>query len=682
MRKLLSLLLCAAFVIALFTGCSPADPVQTPSDNTSTPPTSSNPTDTGPPVVPPGSDPIVYRELYAGEIETLNYLITGNANEHFMAANMVDGLVQYDIYGIMHPALATSWEHNSDFTVWTFHIREGVKWVDADGKEVAEVTAQDWVDAARYVNTAENDSALQYMYSEVGIVNADEYYDRTYYEWEGADLVADGEYTTIEDYYADNGIDPSEFVSWDDVGVKATDKYTLVYTMGGPCPFFPTVLTYVSYLPVYGPFLDQMGIDFGTSNYAVLYNGAYILSTFEPQQTRIFTKNPTYWEADKVYIDTVELIYNSEAANLGPTMFQRGEVEYADIGSEIEDEWLGDPQRAKLIRPNTVDVDYSYFLSFNFEPRFEDEFEPNNWLKAVNNENFRQAIRYGVDRVKALTVGEPNNPQMLLNNTITPANFAIGGGKDYTQYAALKPFSDGDSFNEARAIQYRDAAKGELQAAGATFPIKIKMPYNPNLPDWGLECQVIEQQLEALLGSDFIDIIVTEGPTQGFLSAVRRSGDYALLKCNWGADYADPQTFASPFARGNNYNFMDTSDNALGGAPKTSKTAETQAMVSAYYDLVDAAMAIYADMGARYEAFAKAEAYIIDHAVVVPFHVDGGGYVASYLNPFERMYAPYGVSVYGFKGHHLLAEPMDTEQFENARLQWEAERAVALAQAG
>ena len=106
-------------------------------------------------------EPVIYRELYASEVETLNYLYTSTTNDYRMCANMVDCLVEYDQYGVMQPALAESWEHNDDYTEWTFHIRPGVMWVDADGNEVAEVTANDWVSAAAWVNDAANNSSNQ-----------------------------------------------------------------------------------------------------------------------------------------------------------------------------------------------------------------------------------------------------------------------------------------------------------------------------------------------------------------------------------------------------------------------------------------------------------------------------------------------------------------------------------------
>ena len=79
------------------------------------------------------------------------------------------------------PPLAESWEHNEDYTQWTFHIREGVKWVDKDGNEVADVTAQDWVDAAHYILDAANDSSSEYNFEVAQVTNAAAYYAYTAY---------------------------------------------------------------------------------------------------------------------------------------------------------------------------------------------------------------------------------------------------------------------------------------------------------------------------------------------------------------------------------------------------------------------------------------------------------------------------------------------------------------------
>ena len=605
-----------------------------------------------------------YRTLYSSEVTTLNYLTTSSTNEYAIGANVVDCLVEYDCYGNIIPSLAESWESNEDMTEWTFHIRKGVKWVDKNGEEVADVTANDWVSTAHYVNDAINDSGSQYMYDTGSVVhNAQAYYDYTAYLLESEN----GTKTTDAD---GNPIEVVEEVKPEDIGVKAVDDYTLVYTLDQPCPFFLSVLSYTSFMPVYGPFLEEMGDQFGLDADSLLYNGAYILSSFEPQYERVLTKNPTYWDKDNVLIDEIRETYNAEANSVAASMYQAGEVDYLSVSSDLLDSMLKDESTKDKIHASRMDNSFSYFFCFNFDPQFDAVYEPDNWKIAVNNENFRKAIMAGLDRVKALTVSDPYNPEKLLNNTVTPANFAVGAGKDFTQYDAVKPYTDGDSFDAAKAVEYRDAAKAELTAAGATFPIKVLMPYNPSTSNWDKECQVVEQQLEGLLGADFIDIIVEAGPETGFLSSVRRSGKYALLKCNWGADYADPQTWSEPFGKGNNYNFWDISGNA-----------DTEALFAAYSEQVARATSIYDDDEARYAAFAEAEAMLLDHAIIIPYSISAGdGYVISNLNPLEGEFASYGVARERYKYQKLYDTSMSMEEFNAAFDAWEAERAKAIAQ--
>ncbi|HJA62853.1 MAG TPA: peptide ABC transporter substrate-binding protein, partial [Candidatus Intestinimonas stercoravium] len=264
-----------------------------------------------------------------------------------------------------------------------------------------------------------------------------------------------------------------------------------------------------------------------------------------------------------------------------------------------------------------------------------------------------------------------------------PATFTSAAGLDYTQYPALQEISSSDGFNEELALQYKEAAVEELTAAGATFPIQMYMRYNPDTANWDRECQVIEQQLEGLLGTDYIDIVVEAGPSTNFLSTVRRAGDYGFMKCNWGADYADPQTWTDPFKElDNSYNFMGTdADTVIGQEPCTNKSAETQALADQYYDLVEAAKAITTDTEARYAAFAEAEAFLIDHAFVIPFSISNDGYIATRLNIFEAQYAPYGMALQSYKFQKLRDEPMSMDEYNELYAQWEIDREAALAAA-
>ena len=174
---------------------------------------------------------------------------------------------------------------------------------------------------------------------------------------------------------------------------------------------------------------------------------------------------------------------------------------------------------------------------------------------------------------------------------------------------------------------------------------------------WADECQIIEQQLEELLGKDYIDIIIEAYPSSGFLGSTRRSGNYAFMKCNWGPDYDDPETFSEPFAVGNNYNFID-------------KCEGMDEVRTELYSLFDQATAIYDDLTARYAAFAQAEAFIVDHAIVIPYGFSTGGYTASRIDPFTLPYTATGISKERFKGAVLLDQPMSTDQYYDAYDQW------------
>jgi oligopeptide transport system substrate-binding protein len=589
-----------------------------------------------------------YRILYSGEVSTLNYLITATANEYELAGNFIDTLIEYDKYGVVQPSLAESWTTSEDGLTWTFKIRQGVPWVNGKGEAVAEVTANDFVSSAKYILNAQNAAATASIV--YGVV-------------EGAEAYFMGTSTPEE------GAEPAPVTEWETVGVKALDDYTLEYKLVQPVPYFLSMLPYVDFMPVYGPFLDEQGANFGVAgvggNESLLYCGAYYLAEFNPQENRLLTKNTLNWDADNVFIENISYIRNEDLSN-APEMFLRGEVDEAEIDSAIASEWFADPEKADKIRPVRPDIQYSYFYGFNFDPQFDAAYEPENWKIVVNNLNFRKAVFYALDRVKAAAVYEPEYPESLVFNTITLPQFAAVGETDFVNMGDLAPITalGLNTLDEAKAIEYRDLAKAELEAAGATFPIKALMPYNPNTAGWDQECQVVEQQLEALLGSDFIDIIPEAGPTQNFLSETRRAGKYAFQKLNWGCDYLDPETFTDPFKAGNNYNFMDK--------------GMTGDFVATYYAMVEAAKAITADQTARYEAFAAAEAYLIDNAVVIPTGVGPEGYIACRLDPFEAQYSSAGVTNGRFKGQHLMDHAMSTDEYFDAYDAWlEAIEAMA-----
>lgn len=586
--------------------------------------------------VPAMAEEQVYTALYSSEVSTLNYLVSGTQWDQTVGANVIDSLVEYNAYSQVIPGLAESWECSEDGLVWTFHLRKGVKWYDYQCEPVAEVTANDFVAAAKYILTPEYASNVESALEGAKIKNAAEYY-------------------------------AGEVTDFAEVGVKAVDDYTLEYTLESPVPYFESCLTYTCFLPAYGPQIEELGAAFGTDNTKMYYCGAFILTEYEPQVKHVYSKNVNNWDADNIYIDKIQRIYNAEAGTVAPEMALRGQVDNAGIDNTILADWQ--KEHGDILSRARVVPDYSYFYCFNFDPHFDASFEPDNWLIAVNNQNFRQSIMKAFDRVWAMYALEPEDPDSLVQNTITPKTFCAVDGVDFT---ALDVFDqvennffqwDEEGTSVKTALKYKEAAIKELTEAGCKFPVIIPLNYKASDSDWEAESKLMEQQLEEALGTDYIDVQLLAGSSDNFLANNRRNGNYGMMRCNWGADYADPETWTDPFRKGNNYNFMD----------KMLETdfAQTKETLEKYYELVADAKAEVVNLKERFNKFATAERWLIDNAMVVPYYISGASYQVTKLNIFEGEFAPFGISTLRYKYQKLDEDFVSAEEYEASLKAWQ-----------
>ena len=652
MKRLLSLLL---VVMLILTACG---------GNTSTTPSTTALSDTGKAMKE-------YTTVYDTEVESLDYLVSSLSETREIVYNLVDGLVDFDKYGGVQPCIADSWEISEDGLTYTFKLKEGLYWYTNTGEQYTEVTSQDFVDAAKYVLDVNNESSMSNIVFDV-IKNAKPYFDKTN-------------------------------TDFNEVGIKAIDKYTIEYTLENPTPYFLRMVSYVCFLPANGPFLEEVGDQFATSAETMLYNGAYIMETFEPQSEKVLVLNENYWDKDAMSISKITYKYNKEAAALSSELFLRGDVTEADITLDIMESWMKDDVKKNYVQPKPS-TSFSTYYGFNFDPLYDDEFNPDNWRTAVNNVNFRKSIFHGLDKNAAILTIEPYNPQNVLLGTIIPKNFVNYDGVDYTELEPLKEFSSKDSFNKDKALEYKKLAMEELKGK-VTFPVTVVLPYNTSSDDWAKRTQVVKQQLESLLGTDYIKVEIVAHAPSGFNSSVRGDGQYSIMEMTWGADYPDPATFTDIFIRGTDigwsYNkaFMaleylqdfeyskeqqaiyDEPGVDEDGVPTLSKNEEYPQLKNkkATYDImVEEAKAELLDLGKRYNLFAEAEAFLIDNAIVIPFFNSRGGYIASYCDPFSAYATQFGRDAGKIKGKVILDQPMTPEEYKAAETQYNLEREESL----
>jgi oligopeptide transport system substrate-binding protein len=170
------------------------------------------------------------------------------------------GLVRWETGsdGIMRgvPCLATSWSANDDATVWTFHLRKGVRFQPPVGREV---TAQDVVDDWRYVADPANGSFVSYLLSSI----------------KGSDAVG----------YAAKGL----------TGVKALDRYTLLVTLKYPFADFPLLLGN----PATGVWpVDYMKrVSHKAFRNKPVGTGPYMVDRWVHDKYVDLVQNPDYWDA-------------------------------------------------------------------------------------------------------------------------------------------------------------------------------------------------------------------------------------------------------------------------------------------------------------------------------------------------------------------------------------------------
>lgn len=598
-----------------------------------------------------------YKTYFTSEYPSLNYYTTVYAGVRSLMANCIDGLVEPDKYGVYRPALAKSWETNDDCTVWTFHIREGVKWINSKGEDTGyEVTAKDFVDSIRYIGDPKNDAySLRVIRGLISGLN--EYY------WNLNDI-DDPEVTT--DLIRENVV-----ASFDEkVGVKAIDDYTVQYTLNTSAPYFLSLVeSSMLLLPVEYSYAMELGEDFGIDADHLLFCGAYYITQYDRDKQITLAANPHYWDADNVTIKTIEYQKMPDGTT-ALEMFKRGEIDDCVVESE-EYTSLQGTEWANYLTPTEFDSSTNY-LWLDFE-------SANPEFKAfVNNENFRLALQHAINRESIAYLRDSVNPARLIRNTICAEDIIYDGtGKDYTDYDALSSIKKTNYFNNDLAKQYMEKAVAELcDAEGniigvkatnvdmlpiASYNVDGKLPLTVLYVGTDDESEIIMAQLmeamiEEAIGPEYIDIQLAFC-TSSFYSTVADPLNYDMYYDSLSVTYSDPSCIL---------------------ARMTTDGAENVGLykVPEYDALIEKALGT-SDLKERYELFSKAEAYLVNGAYVIPMISSLRGYYMTRSIPYSEPLTLFGNTRY--KGMQVTNKVLTAQEIASIKANYETEKASALA---
>ena len=214
--------------------------------------------------------------------------VTNNSFATPFLSNCFEGLVTYDEKGEVVPGNAESWESNDDLTVFTFHLREGLKWSDGTA-----LTANDYVYSALRVLTPETTSQYVNMISDY-VVNGQEFYDGT--------------------------------ASAEDVGIKALDDNTLEFTLKASCPYFIDLVSMWVYFPVQQATIEANGDKWTASAEAYVSNGPFKITEMNMGESMVLEKNENYWNAENVTLEKLTFRYVLDTST-ALTAYESGEVD-------------------------------------------------------------------------------------------------------------------------------------------------------------------------------------------------------------------------------------------------------------------------------------------------------------------------------------------------------------------
>lgn len=386
--------------------------------------------------------------------------------------DLYEGLTSEAPNGDIIPGGATHWDISEDGRVYTFYLRKDANWSNGDP-----VVAEDYVFGLR----RSADPATLSKYSQIlsSIQNAE--------------AVVAGD------------MPPEE------LGVKALDTHTVQITLKAATPYFLGLLNHSSTYPLHKASVEQFGDKFSRPGNLVS-NGAYKLDKWVVQSHIHLTKNPHYWDVDKVTL--AEVYYHAtEDQSSELKRYRAGELHWTNEVPLAQVRWIRENMPDDFKVSTYLGV---YYYGFNLtQPPFKD------------NLNLRRAMTMAIQREiiveKVTRLGEQ------------PAYSWVPGGvynyKSQVPEWASWPW-------EKRLAEAKRLYK--LAGYGEDNPLRIELRYNTSENH-----KKIAVAMAAMLKQNLgVRVNLINEEWKVFLETRKQKRVTQLFRAGWIGDYNDANTFA------------------------------------------------------------------------------------------------------------------------------------------
>jgi len=439
------------------------------------------------------------------------------------------------------PGMAESWSVSEDLLTYTFYIRKDAKWTNGEP-----VTAHDFVYSWKRFLKAQ--TAAEYAYQLWYVQGA-------------------------EAYTKENDENGEPLNSFDTVGIKANGDYILKVKLKSPTPFFMDLMAFYPMFPVNKTNIEEAMARWPDNNEwemqwlrpeNLVTNGPFTVEYRRVNDRIRLKKNPDYWDADNVAMNTIDALTIEQA------------------GTALNTYLTGSTHMIPSVLPNLIP---------KLMPR--EDFEPVAYLGTYFYRVNTTKPPFDDVRVRkalAITVNRKDIVEKITKAGQVPAYGLVPPGMTGyvpAEFAALDP--------TAAKIKARELlAEAGYGSGGKPFPV-MEVHYNTSEAHRDI-AEVVAQTWRDQLG---IDAKLQNQEWKVYLDTQNNLG-FDVSRSAWIGDYPDPTTFLDMFVTGGENN----------------KTG----WGNAEYDRLITASASEADPTARLAILKDAEAILMDEMPIIPIY--------------------------------------------------------------